>query len=162
MQFGRTLERIIAQTVGADPRFGPVHFIKIDISDGFYRVQVRAEYIPKLGVSFPSLPNQEPVVAFPLALPMGWTESPPYFCAVTETIADVANERILKGRSPASHHLDRTANTKPPTPKPHLLLRSKHPASVELPPDRNPHLLRRPRFYQEAQPCPASPHAQHR
>jgi hypothetical protein len=114
MQFGRALDRLITQTVRADPRFGPVNFIKIDISDGFYRVQVRAEDVPKLGVAFPSLEHEEPLVAFPLALPMGWTESPPYFCAVTETIADMANARILKGRPEKPHHLDRLANSKPP------------------------------------------------
>jgi hypothetical protein len=77
MQFGRALERIITQAVRADPRFGPVKFIKIDLTDGFYRVFIRAEDIPKLGVAFPCLDAKEPlIVAFPLALPMGWTESP--------------------------------------------------------------------------------------
>jgi hypothetical protein len=36
MQFGQALERIIAQVVHSDPKFGPVQFIKIDIADGFY------------------------------------------------------------------------------------------------------------------------------
>ena len=113
MQFGRCLERIITQVVRADPRYGPVKFIKIDLADGFYRVFVRTEDIPKLGVAFPSLDGEEPLVAFPLALPMGWTESPPYFCAVTETIADVANQRILHWRHPPLHKLDHLANSLP-------------------------------------------------
>ena len=29
------------------------------------------------------------MVAFPLILPMGWVESPPYFFTVTETVADL-------------------------------------------------------------------------
>jgi hypothetical protein len=111
MQFGRALERIITQVVHSDPRFGPVKFIKIDLSDGFYQIFVNATDIPKLGVAFPTLSGEEPLVAFPLALPMGWTESPPYFCAFTETIADVANERILKWRRPPRHPLERAANT---------------------------------------------------
>lgn len=145
MQFGRALERIIAQTVHADPRFGPVHFIKIDISDGFYRVQLRAEDIPKLGVSIPSSPGEGPLVAFPLALPMGWTESPPYFCAVTETIADVANDRLLKGRRQRPHHLDQLASTPPPLPVPTPLLPPILP-STELQLLRNPHLPQRSRL----------------
>ena len=123
MQFGRALERIITQVVRADPRYGPVYFIKIDISDGFYRVFVRADDIPKLGVAFPSLAGEEPLIAFPLALPMGWTESPPYFCSVTETITDVANQRILKWRRSPVHKLARSASSIPsgePAPDPPL------------------------------------------
>ena len=113
MQFGRALERLITQVVHSDPRFGPVHFIKIDLADGFYQVWARTEDIPKLGVAFPELDGEEPLIAFPLALPMGWTESPPYFCAVTETIADLANERILKWRNPIRHNLEPKASTPP-------------------------------------------------
>ena len=46
MQFGRALEGIITQVIRADPRYGPVRFIKIDLADGFYRVWVRAEDVP--------------------------------------------------------------------------------------------------------------------
>jgi hypothetical protein len=79
MQFGRALDRILAQLLHADPSHGPVHLIKVDLSDGFYKVLVRARDIAKLGVAIPSLPGEDPLIAFPLALPMGWTESPPYF-----------------------------------------------------------------------------------
>ena len=92
MQFGRALECLITKVVHADPRYGPVKFIKIDIADGFYRIWIRAHDIPKLGVVFPSLAGEEPLIAFPLVLPMGWTESPPYFCAATETATDIANQ----------------------------------------------------------------------
>ena len=114
MQFGRALERIITQIVKADQRFGPVKFIKIDIADGFYRIWVRAEDIPKLGVAIPHLDGEEPLVAFPLALPMGWTQSPPYFCAMTETVADLANERIAQHHVPPPHRLEALADS--PTP----------------------------------------------
>lgn len=113
MQFGRALERIIAQVVRADPRFGPVQFIKVDMSDGFYQIFVCARDIPKLGVAFPALDGEEPLIAFPLKMPMGWTESPPYFCAATETVADVANARILKGHSPPRHKLEKLASSMP-------------------------------------------------
>jgi len=116
MQFGRALERLIAHIVHSDPRFGPVHFIKIDIADGFYRVWLRLEDIPKLAVTIPNLPGEPPLVALPLALPMGWTQSPPYFCAVTETIADLANLRLHKRRRPPPHRLEGLANTPTPTP----------------------------------------------
>ena len=36
MQFGHALDRILREILLADPIHGPVHLIKIDISDGFY------------------------------------------------------------------------------------------------------------------------------
>jgi hypothetical protein len=61
MQFGQALERIIAKVVLVDPRYGPVKFIKIDIADGFYRIRVRTEGIPKLGVTFPHREGKAPL-----------------------------------------------------------------------------------------------------
>ena len=146
MQFGRALERIITQVVRADPRYGPVRFIKIDLADGFYRVWVRAADVPKLGVAFPALDGEEPLIAFPLALPMGWTESPPYFCAVTETIADVANQRILKWRHPMRHRLERLASSKTSPPTPTTADGRLPPSSVMVPTARNPNLPDRQRI----------------
>ena len=34
------------------------------------------------------------MIGFPLVLPMGWAESPPAFCAGTETVADLANATL--------------------------------------------------------------------
>ena len=111
MRFGRAFQRLLEDIINADPRFGPVYLCKVDISDGFYRVWLRMEDIPKLGVAFPSERAGEHLVAFPLVLPMGWVSSPPYFCAHTETVADVANERIMQGAQPPPHQLDRIADT---------------------------------------------------
>ena len=38
--------------------------------------------------------EKEPLLAFPLTLPMGWNKSPPYFCAFTKTAADICNQQI--------------------------------------------------------------------
>jgi hypothetical protein len=46
--------------------------IKVDIADGFYRVCINPADISKLGVVFPTKPGAEPMVAFPMRLPMGW------------------------------------------------------------------------------------------
>jgi hypothetical protein len=69
---------------------------KIDIADGFYRVWVRKEDVPKLGVALPPMPGQPSLVAFPLALPMGWVESPPYFTTFTATICDLSNAKLAQ------------------------------------------------------------------
>ena len=111
MQFGHALERILREILLADPAQGPVHMIKVDISDGFYRINLRPADVPKLGVVFPTKPGAEPLVAFPLVLPMGWTHSPPFFSAATETAADIANTHLQSGQPSAPHHLDELAST---------------------------------------------------
>jgi hypothetical protein len=76
MQFGKANERLWQTIMTANPQFGPLHMYKIDISDGFYRVQLSTSGVPKLGVCLPPFPGMPPLVAFPLVLPMGWTEPP--------------------------------------------------------------------------------------
>jgi hypothetical protein len=94
MQFGRAFERILHRIHHANRAFGPVHMIKVDLADGFYRIRLSDSQLPQLAVSFPHLAHEEPLVAFPLVLPMGWVASPPYFCALTETAADLANHQL--------------------------------------------------------------------
>ncbi|KAI2512410.1 adenylate kinase [Fragilaria crotonensis] len=98
------------------PRYGPVYMAKIDIADGFYRVWLQIADIPQLGVALPNSPGREPLVAFPLALPMGWVESPPYFTALTETSCDLANAMLARNvdaRLHSQHRLETVAATSP-------------------------------------------------
>jgi hypothetical protein len=145
MQFGRALERIISKVVLADPRYGgQVKFIKIDIADGFYRIRVRTEDIPKLGVAFPHKESEAPLVAPPLVLPMGWTESPSYFCAATETVTDIANDRIAKLHNPPVHSLE--ADTQVDVTEeeePSVITTSPQLGALEVPIGRDPLLARR-------------------
>ncbi len=105
MQFGRTLRRLLQNLHFAPPQHGPVYMLKTDVADGYYRVWLRSLDVPLLAVAFPSLPGEEPLVAFPLVLPMGWTESAPYFCIATETIADITNARCAAHWDLPRHHL---------------------------------------------------------
>ena len=105
--------------VEAGKRYGPVHLAKIDIADGFYRVWLRLEDIPKLGVVLPTSPGQPALIAFPLTLPMGWVESRSYFTVLTETACDLANNRLRAcGNEPRTrtmaHRLEAVAATPPP------------------------------------------------
>ena len=111
MQFGRTLPRLLWHIHRANPRFGPVYMSKIDLADGFYRVWLNPEDTPALAVLFPSRPGEPDLIGIPLTLPMGWAESPPYFCAATETVADLANMELQQPTGIASarktpHRLD--------------------------------------------------------
>jgi len=139
MQFGSCFERVLREVLLADPKFGPVFLNKTDLSDGFYRECLNPDDIPKLGVIYPSRPGQsEPLIAFPLVLPMGWAESPPWFCAATETAADMANTRLQdEDHSPAEHHLDDLAATIPSDPAVPITT-STTASAVEVPTARDP------------------------
>jgi len=80
--------------VQSNPAYGPVYLIKLDLADGFYRIHLAPQNIPLLGVAFPMPVGAPQLVAFPLALPMGWTSSPPFFCAATKTVTDITNTAL--------------------------------------------------------------------
>ena len=108
MQFGHALQRILQRMYNADPRHGPIYMMKVDIADGFYFVGLAPEDIPSIGVCLPPGPDSKTLFPFPLVLPMGWVESPPQFCDVTETVADLANT-ALREKTPqllTPHRLD--------------------------------------------------------
>jgi hypothetical protein len=116
MQFGRALPRVLQHIVNANPQHGPVHMCKVDIADGFYRLHLAPGDIPALGVAFPPAPDGTPLVAFPLTCPMGWVASPPWFCAATETGADLANSLLAADYVPPPHRLDVSGDTAPVEP----------------------------------------------
>jgi hypothetical protein len=92
MQFGQTLQHLLQRLVYANPSHGPPLLSKLDLADGYYRVPLSPYAALALAVVIPSNTSQRNLVAIPLTLPMGWGQSPPYFCAFTETICDMANQ----------------------------------------------------------------------
>jgi hypothetical protein len=113
MQFGRALERFIRHIVLANPKYGKVKLIKVDLADGFYRIWLSPTHAAKLAVAFPNADGEEPLIAIPLSLPMGWKNSPPLFSTATKTIADIANRRILQHTDKPAHRLDELADSVP-------------------------------------------------
>jgi hypothetical protein len=59
-----------------------------------------------------------PLVASPLFLPVGWTESPPFFCTFTETVCDMANDGLRRNIRTPSHYLEHMASTGDYAPNP--------------------------------------------
>ena len=116
MQFGNAIHRVLRHILLADPAYGPVAMIKLDIADGFYRINVAPSDIPRLGVVFPHKMSSQHLVALPLVLPMGWKNSPPGFCAATETSADIANQ-VLRSNIPQPHHPLSTLAASIPVPR---------------------------------------------
>jgi len=100
MQFGTALQRLLQRLAYANPKFGPPLMAKIDLADGYYRVPLSAHAALTLAVILPDDLNSGPLLGIPLSLPMGWKESPPYFCAFTETCADLANKSPGNSKHP--------------------------------------------------------------
>jgi hypothetical protein len=106
MQLGHALPRILQHIAYANPQHGPPLLLKIDLSDGYYRVRLSPEAALELAVVLPGVPPYKNLIGIPLCLPMGWTHSPPYFCAFTETAADIANHMLALPHLPPPHPLE--------------------------------------------------------
>ena len=119
MQIGHTLQRILQRLAYADPSHGPPQLLKLDLADGYYRVHLSPEAALELAVVLPGPTVDTNLVGIPLSLPMGWALSPPYFCAFTETAADLANTAIANHDAFPEPHplLHLTQQTPIPVPK---------------------------------------------
>ena len=92
-QLGWVIRRMVTLMASHYNLEQPFLFSKCDIKDGFWRLSVN----PKDAWNFcyalpPKTPNQsldEIEIVIPHALQMGWSESPPFFCAATETARDI-------------------------------------------------------------------------
>ena len=104
MQFGRTLERLLFAIRHADPKFGPVRISKADIKDGFYRRFLRAIDCLRLAIVLPKYEGEPQLIGIPLACTMGWVQSPPSFCTMSETVCDLANKRSSSSPTLAEPH----------------------------------------------------------
>ena len=104
MQFGRALQRILHSVRHANPRYGPVYLSKHDVKDGFYRIFLKLSDCPRLSIVLPRYDDEEALVAIPMSSTMGWVESPPSFCAMSETVADLSNQRFQTAPTHCPQH----------------------------------------------------------
>ena len=97
MQFGAYLPWFLQKIWEADHSEGPLWLSKWDISDAFHRCLLRPADISTFTYVVPPLPTDTPtLMCIDLVLPMGWVNSPDMFCATSETVADVANDRSFQ------------------------------------------------------------------
>ena len=80
--------------------------MKVDLSDGFFRIVLRPAHIPKLAILFPSKLNLKTSVALPLVHPMRWTNLSPVFRCATETIVNLADRNLKNSKLPPRYKLD--------------------------------------------------------
>jgi hypothetical protein len=106
MQIGHTLHRLLQNIAYANPKFGPPLLCKYDLSNGYYQVRLTPEAALELAVVIPGFSPNYNLIALPLCLPMGWGQSPPYFCAFTKTIAEFANAALQSTHDFPAHPLE--------------------------------------------------------
>jgi hypothetical protein len=132
LQFGHAFPRFLQRLHRADTRQGNIYLSKTDVADAFMRTWIQAGSVPSLGALLPTLDGEDPLIAFPLILPMGWVDSPQYLCSVTETIADLTNDRFRSGTlALGTHRLDTIAGSVPET---HVYHPTVAPSTVLPPP----------------------------
>eukprot|EP00956_Cyclotella_meneghiniana_P004838 scaffold5989_cov47-Cyclotella_meneghiniana.AAC.9 len=88
-QLGHSLQRIIHAFAEADED-AKIFMAKFDIKDGFWRLDCAEGEEWNFAYVLPQKEGQPTRLVVPTSLQMGWVESPPYFCAASETARDVA------------------------------------------------------------------------
>ena len=115
-QLGTVIKRIVYAMADNHNTNFPFVFSKCDIKDGFWRMVVSLMDAWNFAYTLPStttLKNLDDIeIIVPHALQMGWAESPPYFCAATETGRDVIESYYTKNDAIPKHPLERYLITK--------------------------------------------------
>ncbi len=100
-QLGQVLPRLVHTIATSPEEAGPWVFMKLDIKDGFWRMMVPEAEEFNFCYVLPQQNDNDPVqIVVPTSLQMGWTHSPPYFCAATETGRDVADKLVQQPALP--------------------------------------------------------------
>ena len=105
-ELGNVLTRIIhTMAQNFDPSH-PFAFSKQDIKDGFWRLVVSKEDAWNFCYVLPApkgTPLDDLEIVVPHSLQMGWSESPPLFCAASETARDVIHT-MMESKDILPHH----------------------------------------------------------
>ena len=93
-QIGTVLPRIIEALARIDESKGPVSMMKVDLTDGFWRVMAQEGEEWNFAYVLPNHPGKPTEIVVPAALQMGWALSPPFFCAASETARDIGEQLV--------------------------------------------------------------------
>ena len=88
----------------ANSKYGPARARKHDVKDGFYRLFLALRDCLRLALLLPRYENEPQLIGIPMACTMGWVQSPPTFCTMSETICDRANQITQEQGSSSEHH----------------------------------------------------------
>jgi hypothetical protein len=96
-QLGHSLQRVIDAFAEVDDD-AKIFMAKWEVKDGFWRSDGQDGEEWNFAYILPQPPSEPVQIVVPTSLQMRWVESPPYFCAATETSRDIAThycERAL-------------------------------------------------------------------
>ena len=92
-ELGNVIPRIIWSMARSPDTGVPILFSKIDLKNVYWMMVVDKAQAWNFAYVLPKLdPTEETMLVIPDALQMGWSLSPPYFCAATKTARDVADQ----------------------------------------------------------------------
>ena len=95
LQFGRAFPCTLQAVWEADQVQGPVQVSKLDVTDAYHRGTFNPAQVGVFAYVIPSAPGYEGIIiCIDLVLPMGWVDSPKFFCAFLEMLMDVANDLV--------------------------------------------------------------------
>ena len=80
-----------------------IFMAKWDITYGFWRLDAEEGAEWNFSYVLPQHPGEPIYLVIPTSLQMGWVESPPFFCAASETARDVAQDYCETKLSPCNH-----------------------------------------------------------
>ena len=124
-QLGQSMHRIIAHMAANYNLAVPFRFAKLDIKDGFWRVKVNDADAWHFCYVLPTLTPTDSLddveIVIPNSLQMGWCESPPFFCAVTETARDIITSIVKRPLPPHPFETKMLPPTSPDEPTRTLL-----------------------------------------
>ena len=105
VQLGNCMKRLVSTMADNIDKARPFAFAKVDIKDGFWRLMVSNDDAWNFCYALPQQGNKKDIdnisIVVPNSLQMGWCESPPLFCAVTETARDVIESLLTLNSLPA-------------------------------------------------------------
>ena len=108
-QLGSVLKRIVALLADHRTSGTIFQFSKLDIKDGFWRLAVNDTDAWNFCYVLPQQDKPRNIddieIVVPNCLQMGWCESPPFFCASSETARDIIQTLLTKNDLPP-HQLE--------------------------------------------------------
>jgi hypothetical protein len=94
-ELGNVIPRIIWTMALSKDTTTPFMFSKVDLKDRYWRMAVNKVDTWNFAYVLPGAGPHGPIqLVIPNALQMGWSESPPFFCAATETARDIIDEKM--------------------------------------------------------------------
>lgn len=108
-ELGNVIPRFIWSMAAAPDNGVPLLFSKIDLKDGYWRMVVNEQDAWNFAYVLPQLNDDEEIqLVIPDALQMGWSESPAFFCAATETARDLADTYYTTNKTLPKHTDEKT------------------------------------------------------